>query len=149
MARHAYLIFDDNCGVCTRFAHIVHWLSKAKIALLGHHSEEGMRFKARYFRPEDRAEEMFWLVEGENFYGGRNGLLPVLREITRAGVSSNLGNDDLTVSTTSFLGMPKANSHYRGEARVSGSNCARRGGWLSRIIYTLSHGKTLRRQHRN
>ncbi len=77
----AYLIYDDECGVCAKFARLVHGLGKARIALLGHYSEEGMRFKSKYFTPDDRAEEMFWLVKGDDCYGGRNGLLPLLREI--------------------------------------------------------------------
>jgi len=77
----AYLIYDDTCGACTKFARLAYRLSKARIVLLGHYSHEGKRFKSKYFRPEDRAEEMFWLVKGGNCFGGRNGLLPLLREI--------------------------------------------------------------------
>ncbi len=29
---------------------------------------------------------------------------------------------------------------------MSGPSCSKRNGWLARIVYTLSHGKTLKRK---
>lgn len=83
----SYLIYDDTCNVCTRFARIVKRLSKSRILILGHYSDEGIRLKARYFPPGDRPEEMFWLIRGDTCYGGRSGLLALLGEIVRVRMS--------------------------------------------------------------
>ncbi len=46
-------------------------------------SEEGQRTKSEFFRPEERPDEMFWLLFGDTGYGGRSGLLPLAREVIR------------------------------------------------------------------
>lgn len=50
---------------------------------MGLFTEKGAVIKREFFRPSDRPEEMFWILLGDTGYGGRSGLLPLLREIVR------------------------------------------------------------------
>ncbi len=77
------LLFDNDCRVCTRFARFAERASKRWIRPVGLHTEEGVRIKSIFFGPTDRPDEMFWVLLGDVGFGGRSGLLPLLREIVR------------------------------------------------------------------
>jgi hypothetical protein len=49
-------------------------------------TDKGTRIKAEFFHPSDRPDEMFWLLLGDTGYGGRSGLLPLVREMLRGRV---------------------------------------------------------------
>ena len=53
---------------------------------VGLFTEKGARIKSEFFRPDDRPDEMFWLLFGDTGYGGRSGLLPLAREVIRGRV---------------------------------------------------------------
>ncbi len=51
--------------------------------IVGLSTEQGLRIKFEFFSPEDKPDEMFWLLLGDTGFGGRKGLLPLAREIVR------------------------------------------------------------------
>jgi len=80
------LLYDNDCGICTRFAHVASNLSKGWVDTVGLFTTRGIRIKSEFFRPEDRPDEMFWLLFRDTGYGGRSGLLPLARELIRGRV---------------------------------------------------------------
>ncbi len=80
------LLYDNDCGICTRFAHVASSLSKGWVDTVGLFTEKGKRIKTEFFRPSDRPDEMFWILFGDTGYGGRSGLLPLAREVIRGRV---------------------------------------------------------------
>ena len=84
--QHPILLYDNDCGICSRFAQLARRTSKGWIETVGLFTEKGARIKSVFFRPKDGADEMFWLLLGDTGYGGRSGLLPLVREIVRGRV---------------------------------------------------------------
>jgi hypothetical protein len=80
------LLYDNDCGICTRFARVASSLSKGWVDTVGLFTDRGTRIKSEFFRPSDRPDEMFWLLFGDTGYGGRSGLLPLAREVIRGRV---------------------------------------------------------------
>jgi len=80
------LLYDNDCGICTRFAHVASSLSKGWVDTVGLFTDRGIRIKSEFFRDGDRPDEMFWLLFGDTGYGGRSGLLPLAREVIRGRV---------------------------------------------------------------
>lgn len=76
------LIYDDHCKPCSQFASIASRLSRGWIVAIGHYSSEGEKF---IHLPN--ARDMFWMIIEEQAYGGRYGLLPLLREVMRGMLS--------------------------------------------------------------
>lgn len=60
--------------------------SKGWVDAVGLFTERGTRLKSDFFSPKDHPDEMFWLLRGDTGYGGRSGLLPLVREIIRGRV---------------------------------------------------------------
>ena len=77
------LLYDNGCGICSRFAHIAERTSKGWIDTVGLFTRRGMIIKSGFFSPRDRPDDNFWLLIGDVGYGGRSGLLPLAREIVR------------------------------------------------------------------
>jgi hypothetical protein len=77
------LLYDNDCGICSRFAHIARKTSNGWIDSVGLFTQRGARIKSGFFNPKDHPEDMFWLLVGDVGYGGRSGLLPLAREIVR------------------------------------------------------------------
>jgi hypothetical protein len=80
------LLYDNDCGICSRFAHVASSLSKGWVDAVGLFTGRGIRIKSEFFRVGDRPDEMFWLLLGDTGYGGRSGLLPLAREVIRGRV---------------------------------------------------------------
>jgi len=78
-----FLLFDNDCGICTRFAQFAESASRRWLRPVGLHTEQGARIKSSFFVPTDRPDEMFWVLLGDLGFGGRSGLLHLLREIVR------------------------------------------------------------------
>ena len=72
------VIYDNACHLCIKFANSVNFLARGKIALVGHYSEMGENIRKEYL--DSNATEMFWFIDGENAYGGRAALLPLIGE---------------------------------------------------------------------
>src|SRR5947199_8221259 len=80
------LLYDNDCGICTRFANVASSLSKGWVDTVGLFTESGDRIKSEFFRPSDRPDEMFWRLFGETGYGGRSGPSPLARGVIRGGL---------------------------------------------------------------
>jgi len=80
------LLFDNYCGICSRFARLVTRGSRNWIDTVGLSTSRGLRIKSEFFTARDRPDEMFWLLVGDAGFGGRSGLLPLAREIVRGRV---------------------------------------------------------------
>ncbi len=80
---HPVLLYDNDCGICSRFAQLACRTSKGWIETVGLFTERGAKIKSAFFKASDRPNEMFWLLLGDMGYGGRSGLLPLAREIMR------------------------------------------------------------------
>ena len=77
------LLFDNDCGVCSRFAQLVRKGSKNWVEAVGLRTSRGFRIKSDFFEAKDNPDEMFWLLIGDVGFGGRSGLLPLAREVVR------------------------------------------------------------------
>ena len=86
--KHPTLLYDNDCSLCSKFARIVGKSSKGWVHPVGLFTEEGRMIKSGFFRAEDRPDDMFWLLYADTGYGGRNGLVPLLREIVRGRILS-------------------------------------------------------------
>lgn len=82
-AQHPVLLYDNDCGMCARFARAVRRSSRGWIKTVGLFTEQGHTVKSEFFNPEDRPDEMFWILLGNIGYGGRSGLIPLAKEIVR------------------------------------------------------------------
>ena len=80
------LLYDNDCGICSRFADLARKGSKGWVDAVGLFTERGTRIKSDFFSPKDHPDDMFWLLLGNKGYGGRSGLLPLVREIVRGRV---------------------------------------------------------------
>lgn len=72
------LIYDDKCSSCTIFAEYAFKYSKGQINCIGHYSVNGEKLRKIIFPANCNETEMFWLINNNNAYGGRSGLLPLL-----------------------------------------------------------------------
>ena len=57
--------------------------SRNWVETIGLTTTRGLRIKSDFFDARDRPDEMFWLLIGDTGFGGRSGLLPLLREVVR------------------------------------------------------------------
>lgn len=96
------LIYDDMCSSCTIFAKYASKYSRGQIDCIGHYSNDGEKFRKLIFPPNFNETEMFWIITSNHAYGGRSGLLPLLRLIIKGLIMSVLGHE-LSLNRT-FLG---------------------------------------------
>ena len=80
------LLFDNDCGVCSRFARLVGKGSRNWVEVVGLNTSRGIRIKSEFFEAKDKPDDMFWLLIGDVGFGGRSGLLPLAREVVRGRV---------------------------------------------------------------
>ena len=80
------LLYDNDCGICSRFALLARKTSRGWVDPIGLFTKRGAQIKSDFFRRDDRPDEMFWILLGDIAYGGRSGLLPLVREIIRGRV---------------------------------------------------------------
>lgn len=77
------LLYDNDCSICSRFARLAYRSSRGWIDPVGLFTDRGSAIKAGFFHTSDEPDDMFWIIVGDTGYGGRSGLLPLLREIVR------------------------------------------------------------------
>ena len=76
------LIYDDRCSLCVKFAKSANILSGGWIRTAGHyHSQEAIKVKNLVFPPGYDTTKMFWLINKKGAYGGRAGLMPLIKEV--------------------------------------------------------------------
>src|SRR6266581_3662527 len=63
------LLYDNDCGICSRFAHIAERTSKGWIDTVGLFTRRGVTIKSDFFGPEDRPDDNFWLLVGAEWLG--------------------------------------------------------------------------------
>ncbi len=74
-----FLIFDNNCSLCLKFAVRVRNLSKNRIKIIGHF-DENYDIKSIFPNNYDPTS-MFWLINEKGVWGGRSAIIPLLSEI--------------------------------------------------------------------
>lgn len=76
------VVYDDQCYLCTKFAKAVDTLSRGKLAIVGHYSNQGVQIRNQLL--DDSALEMFWLIDEKMAYGGRAAIFPLILSILRS-----------------------------------------------------------------
>ena len=71
------VVFDDLCYLCTKFVNIVNFLSRDKLTIIGHYSDQWEKIRNQIL--DDTALEMFWLIDEKIAYGGRAAIVPLIR----------------------------------------------------------------------
>ena len=94
------LIYDDRCFFCSIFASTARRLSKGWIDIVGHYSKEGIDLKNKVFSSQFDPNTMFWLLNGEDAFGSRTGLIPLTLEILRGFFANNHDADSKQISNT-------------------------------------------------
>lgn len=89
-----FLIYDDRCYSCGKFAKWTSILSRGWIRTGGHHtSEEVTNLKKFIFPSNYDSTKMFWIINHNGAYGARSALLPLVKEIL-IGFFNPMNNDD-------------------------------------------------------
>ena len=91
------LIYDNKCYLCEKFSRIVRRQSHWTIAVIGHHTEQGISIKSKIFPEGFDANTMFWLVKDKKAYGGRSGLIPLAFNIIKGMFKPLSGNYDYAI----------------------------------------------------
>ncbi|MFQ5497450.1 MAG: hypothetical protein ACE5DU_06145 [Nitrosopumilus sp.] len=73
------VVFDNKCYLCMKFAKFVDFFTKGKITMVGHYSDFGVKIRNEIL--DESALEMFWFIDNKRAYGGRAGLLPIIKLI--------------------------------------------------------------------
>ena len=76
------VLYDDQCYLCTKFAKAVHFISRGKLSIIGHYSNQGEKIRNQVL--DDSALEMFWLIDKRTAYGGRAALFPLMLAILKS-----------------------------------------------------------------
>jgi predicted DCC family thiol-disulfide oxidoreductase YuxK len=75
------LIYDNLCTSCTNYAKMVNSLVKEQIIMIGHYTSQGKQLKKNIFPEGYDGLEMSWFVTEKCAYGGRAGLIQLIRYI--------------------------------------------------------------------
>ncbi len=77
-----YLIYDNYCYACYKFASLMKFFSRNRIQILGHYnSEKSSKIKKMIFPSDYDSTKMFWLINKHGAWGARAGLIPLFKEI--------------------------------------------------------------------
>ena len=55
------MVYDDKCYVCIQFAKIVNFLTKGRLRMVGHYTDQGKSIRDNYL--DASALEMFWFID--------------------------------------------------------------------------------------
>ena len=75
------LIYDNLCTSCTNYAKVVNSLIKGRIEMVGHYTPQGKELKKKIFPEGYEGLEMSWFVNEICAYGGRLGLIQLIKYI--------------------------------------------------------------------
>lgn len=92
------LIYDDLCYSCTKFARIANNLVQGKCMIVGHYTTTGMEIKKQLFPKDYDGLEMFWFVINGYAYGGRAGLVRLIRYILFEGKRGEFTKNEFHLS---------------------------------------------------
>lgn len=98
-----YVLYDNQCYLCTKFAKMIRFCSRGKVATIGHYSDLGQRIREKIL--DESALKMFWLIDKKYAFGGRAALCPLLKAIITSNkleqvsvkIEDNCGYDCKTV----------------------------------------------------
>ncbi len=131
------LIYDNFCGSCTKFAQFSRMLSRNRIYLVGHHTDEGQRIKSKVFPNGFDANTMFWMITGKGAFGARSGLLPLVSEI----IKGFFGTGE-SVGTVKNNNVEKQSDLL---CNVDTMSCTSMPGFFSRLSGLLKNSKKIER----
>ncbi|MFN3654829.1 MAG: hypothetical protein ACK4TO_05830 [Candidatus Nitrosotenuis sp.] len=77
-----FVLYDNKCYLCIKFAKIVNFLARGRLLLVGHYTDLGEKIRTQFL--DSSALEMFWFIDGKTAYGGRAALLPLLSAVISA-----------------------------------------------------------------
>ncbi len=73
------VLFDNQCYLCMKFAKMVSFFARDRIAIIGHYSEFGEKIRSDIL--EEDALDMFWFIDKRRACGGRAALFPLIKSI--------------------------------------------------------------------
>ena len=73
------MVYDDKCYVCIQFAKIVNFLTKGRLRMVGHYTDQGKSIRDNYL--DASALEMFWFIDNKTAFGGRAAIGPLISAI--------------------------------------------------------------------
>ena len=131
------LIYDNFCHSCTKFAQVSRILSRNRIYLVGHYTNEGQQIKNKIFTNGFDANKMFWMVTSKGAFGARSGLLPLIYEIVKGlfGFGESIG----AVKTDKFERQSDL------LFSVDNMSCTSMLGFFSRLTGLLKNSKRIER----
>ena len=92
------LIYDDLCYSCTKFARMANNLVQGKCMIVGHYTITGNEIKKQLFPKDYDGLEMFWFVINGYAYGGRAGLIRLIRYILFEGKRGKFPKNEFHLS---------------------------------------------------
>jgi hypothetical protein len=130
------LIYDNFCTSCTKFAKFSRMLSRNRIYLVGHYTNEGQSVKSKVFSNDFEANKMFWMVTNRGAFGARSGLWPLFSEITKGlfGVGERI--DSKMASNTEQSDLI---------CNVDSMGCTSMPGFFTRLSGLLKNSKKIER----
>jgi len=132
------LIYDNFCHSCTKFAQVSRILSRNRIYLVGHYTNEGQQIKGKLFPNGFDANKMFWMVTSKGAFGARSGLLPLAYEISKG--LFGIGERVNAVKTNSFEKRPDL------FCNVDSMSCSSMPGFFSRLSGLFKNSKRIERK---
>ena len=66
------VIYDNECYLCVQFAKFVNFLAKGRLRFVGHYTDFGKKIRENVL--DSNALEMFWFIDNNTAYGGRDAL---------------------------------------------------------------------------
>jgi len=131
------LIYDNFCNSCTKFAHVSRVLSRNRIYLVGHYTNEGREIKGKIFPDGFDSNTMFWMITSKGAFGARSGLLPLASEIIKGlfGIGERVGTIENSEKKSDLL------------CNIETMSCVSMPGFFSRVRGLLKNSKKIKRSH--
>ena len=129
------LIYDNFCRSCTRFAQVSRILSRNRIYIVGHYTNEGQEVKSKVFPADFDANTMFWMVTRKGAFGARSGLFPLVYEVIKGlfGIGEKVIVRRETESQLDLL------------CNIDSMSCTTMPGFFSRLSGLLRNSKRIER----
>ena len=132
------MIYDDTCLSCQRFARIASVISRRWIRIVGHYySEEAISTKKAIFPKDYESTKMFWIINSNGAFGGRAGLVPLIKEI----IVGLFIHNEYRHEHNEFNLMHSETS--KNKCAINTSSCRSIKGTIARVINLLKSGAIL------
>jgi hypothetical protein len=130
------LIYDNFCTSCTRFARLSRMLSRNRIYLVGHYTNEGQKIKGKVFPKDFDANKMFWMVTSKGAFGARSALSPLAFEVVKGlfGIGESVSSERVEeIEEQQLL------------CSIDSMSCQSMPGFFSRLSGLLKNSKKIER----